>query len=112
MRIISISLITVLIFSLSAEAGILDTKTVGKLTMITILSAAAFVVKMLINRDRNETTRLHKQLGAPDKSMEFHEGFDHWRVEWHGDHAYIFRNGMIYRQQPGMPVHPILQEKK
>lgn len=101
----SISLITILVFSLSAQAGVLDTKTLGKLTMITILSAAAFVVKMLINRDRNETARLREQLGAPDKSMEFREGFDRWRVEWHGDHAYIFRNGMLYR-------HPTLQEEE
>ena len=105
MKIISISLVTVLVFSLSVEAGVLDTKTVGKLTMITILSAAAFVVKMLINRDRNETIRLHKQLGAPDKSMEFREGFDRWRVEWRGDHAYIFRNGRLYK-------YPTLQEEE
>lgn len=105
MRIISISLITILVFSLSAEAGVLDTKTLGKLAMITILSAAAFVVKMLVNRDKNETIRLHKQLGAPDKSMEFREGFDRWRVEWYGDHAYIFRNGMLYG-------HPTLQEEE
>ncbi len=104
-KIISISLITVLVFSLSAEAGGLDTKTLGKLTMITILSAAAFVVKVLINRDRNETIMLHRQLGQPDKSMEFREGFDRWRVEWYGDRAYIFRNGMLHR-------YSTLQEKK
>ena len=99
MKIISISLIIFLAFSLSAEAGILDTKTVGKLTMIAVLSATAFVVKILVNRDQNRTARLREQLGTPDKSIEFQEGFDHLRVEWYGKDAYIFRNGVFYRQQ-------------
>ena len=100
MRAISTSLIIILIFSLSAEGRVLNTKTVGKLTMIAILSATAFVVRMLVNRDRNETARLREQLGTPDKSIEFQEGFDHWRVEWYGNRAYIFRNAVLYRQQP------------
>ncbi len=104
MKIISISIIITLVFSLSASAEdrFLSTKTVGKLTMIAILSAAAFVVKILVNRDRSETAKLRERLGKPDRSMEFQEGFDHWRVEWYGDHAYIFRNGVFYSQKPGL----------
>lgn len=100
MKTISISLIIVLVFSLSAEGRVLDTKTVGKLTMVAILSATAFVVKMLVNRDQKRTARLRERLGTPDRSMEFRGGFDHWRVEWHGDYTYIFRNGILYKQQP------------
>ena len=101
MKIISLLIVIALFFSLSvsAEGSFLDTKTAGKLTMIAILSAAAFVVKMLINRDRGEVAKLREQLGAPDRIMEYQEGFDHWRVEWYGNRSYIFRNGLLYRQQ-------------
>ena len=99
MKIMSISLVIILIFSLSAEARLLSTKTIGKLSMIAILSVTAFVVKALVNRDQKEATRLHERLGAPDRSIEFQEGFDHWRMEWYGDRAYIFRNGVLYRQE-------------
>ncbi|MFC1714338.1 hypothetical protein ACFL6S_11780 [Candidatus Poribacteria bacterium] len=99
MKTISISLIVFLVFSLSAEGSVFDTKTVGKLTMIAVLSTAAFVVKMLVKRDQDKTARLREQLGAPDKSMEYKEGFDLWRVEWYGGRSYIFRNGVLYRQQ-------------
>ncbi len=98
MKTISISLIIIFAFSLSAEGRMLDTKTVGKLTMIAVLSATAYVVRMLINRDQDKTARLREQLGSPDKSIEFQEGFDHLRVEWYGGRAYIFRNGVLYRQ--------------
>ena len=94
MKIIAVSLIIVLVFSLSAEA--LSTKTMGKLTMIAILSATAFVIKTLVNRDQNEVAELYKRLGKPDRSTEFQEGFNHWRIEWYGDCVYIFRNGVLY----------------
>jgi len=92
-------MIIVLVFPLSARAEdrFLRTKTLGKLTMIAILSAVAFVVKMLIDRDRKEVVRLHERLGLPDKIIEFQEGFDCWRVECYGNHVYIFRNGVLYR---------------
>ena len=95
MKTIVVSLVIILIFSLSVEA--LSTKTLGKLTMIAILSATAFVVKILVNRDQNEVAELHKRLGRPDRSIEFQEGFDHWRMEWYGNCAYIFRNGVLYK---------------
>ncbi len=96
MKTIAVSLIIILVFSLSAEA--LSTKTVGKLTMIAILSATAFVIKMLVNREQNEVAELHKRIGKPDRSIEFQKGFDHWRVEWYGNRTYTFRNGVLYRQ--------------
>jgi hypothetical protein len=100
MKIISISIIIALVSPLSAEAEdrFLRTKTVGKLTMVAILSAVAFVVKMLVDKDRKEVANLHERLGLPDRSIEFQEGFDRWRVEWYGDRVYIFRNGILYRQ--------------
>ena len=100
LKVISISLIIALIFPLSvgAEDRILGTKTLGKLTMIVILSVTAFAIKMLVNRDRKEVARLHERLGLPDKSTEFQKGFDRWRVEWYGNHVYVFRNGVLHRQ--------------
>ncbi len=100
MKIISIFIIIALAFPVSAEARFLNTKTAGKLTMIAILLATAYVVNMLVNRDRKEAIRLHERLGAPDRSVEFQEGFDHWRVEWYGDKVYTFRNGVLYKQCP------------
>jgi len=98
MKIISISIIVALVFPMSAgaEGQFLRTKTVGKLTMIATLSAVAFVVKMLVDRDRKEVARLHERLGLPDRSVEFQEGFDRWRVEWYENRVYIFRNGVLY----------------
>ncbi len=50
MKVISISIIIALALPLSARAEdrFLDTKTAGKLAMIAILSAIAFVVKILV----------------------------------------------------------------
>ena len=100
MRPICIIIIILFVFPLSARADdqFLSTKTLGKLTMIAVLSVSAFVVRMLVNRDRREAVRLHESLGPPDRSEEFQQGFDHWRVEWYGDRAYIFRNGVLYRK--------------
>ncbi len=98
MRVVSVLVIVAFVFPLSAGAGdrFLGTKTVGKLTMIAILLAAAFVVKILVDNDREEAVRLHEHLGPPDRSMEFQEGFDHWRMEWYGNRVYVFRNGVLY----------------
>lgn len=99
MKIISISIILAMVFPLSAgaETPFLDTKMMGKLAMIAVLSVTAIVVKMLVDKDQEEAVRLHKRLGPPDRSIEFQEGFDHWRIEWYGSRVYTFRNGVLYR---------------
>ncbi len=101
MKIISAFLIIALVLPLSAGAQdqLLSTKTVGKLSMIAILSVTAFVIKMLVDRDRKEVARLHEKLGPADKSIESQEGFDHWRMEWYGDRVYTFRNGVFFTGQ-------------
>jgi hypothetical protein len=98
MKIISISIIIIMLFPLSlrAEDRILNTKTKGKLTMVAILSVFALVVKTLASRDQKAVNKLHDSLGAPDKIVEFQRGFDHWRLEWYGEQVYIFRNGIIF----------------
>ena len=102
LKIISISMIIIMVFplSVSAEDRFLDTKMVGKLTMIAILSAVTVVVKMLVDRDRGEAAILREKLGLPDSSIQFQKGFDHWQVEWYKNNVYIFRNGFLYKQHP------------
>lgn len=93
MKIISLSIIIFMLFALPTKA--LDTKTLGKLTMVGILSATAFVVKMLVNRDQGAIDKLRESLGTPDRIIEFQKGFDHWRLEWYGENVYYFRNGFV-----------------
>ncbi len=101
LKITSVLIIIAIAFPLSAGAGdrLLGTKTTGKLAMIAILSVTAFVVKMLVDRDRREVAGLREKLGPPDRAVEFQEGFDHWRVEWYGDRVCVLRNGVLYKQK-------------
>lgn len=111
LKITSISIIIAMLFPLSIEAStLLDTKTVGKLTMITILAITAFVTKILVQRDKETAAEIHEKLGDPDRSMEFREGFDHWRVEWYGDRVYIIRNGILHKQYQ-QHTEPVREER-
>ena len=96
-KITSIFIIFALICPLPARSDdqFLNKKILGKITMVAILSATAFVVKKLVNKDVRETTKIRKKLGIPDKVIEFQEGFDYWRMEWHGNYVYAFRNGVF-----------------
>jgi hypothetical protein len=101
MEITSIFIIFVLICPLSVRSDdqFLNKKMLGKITMTAILSVTALVVKKLVNKDIRETEKIHKKLGIPDKAIEFQEGFDYWRMEWHGNYVYAFRNGVFaYRK--------------
>jgi hypothetical protein len=77
------------------DTPFVNTKLLGKLTMVAILSVNAFIVKKLVDRDINKTISIHKNLGLPDRVVEYQEGFDHWRIEWYGDYIYTFRNGVF-----------------
>jgi hypothetical protein len=98
MRVISLILLIFFVYPVSSEAGdLLSAKTAGKLTMVAILLTTAFIFKLLVRRDMEETQRIYETLGKPDKSVEFREGFNLWRIDWYGDDVYIFRNGIIYK---------------
>ena len=94
-KIISIIVIITLIFPIHVRADVLNTKNVGKLTMVVIISVTAFLVKKLVNRDVNKTIKIREELGKPDRYIEFQEGFDSWRTEWYGDDVYVFRDGIF-----------------
>jgi len=94
-KILSIMMILAMMSQFSAQAKILGTKNVGKITMIASLSIVSFIVKKLVDQDVKETIKLKNELGKPDSYFEFQEGFDNWRIEWHGEFAYVFRNGVF-----------------
>jgi len=96
-RITSIFIISLFIYPLPARSDdqLLNTKMVGKITMFAILSVTAFIVKKLVDKDVNDTVKIRKNLGTPDRAIDFREGFDQWRIEWHGNYVYAFRNGVF-----------------
>lgn len=94
-KITSILVIIVMIFPLSARADVANTKNIGKLAMVAILSATAFLVKKLVKQDADKTAKIREKLGKPDSHIEYQEGFDNWQIEFYGDDVYIFRNGVF-----------------
>lgn len=89
----SIILIAFLLPILPARSD--SSKNIGKLAMITILSATAIVVKMMVNGDRKAMDNLHEKYGKPDKVIRFKSGFDTWQIEIYGDKTFVFRNGIM-----------------
>jgi len=89
----SIILIAFLLPILPARSD--SSKNIGKLAMITILSATAVVVKMMVSKDQKATDNLHRRYGKPDKVIQFESGFDVWQIEIYGDKTFVFRNGIM-----------------
>ncbi|HGJ64243.1 TPA: hypothetical protein ENS27_02510 [bacterium] len=94
-KIISIIIVFILVFPLNIWSDIISKKNTGKLTMVLSLSAMAFFVKKIVNNDINKTLAIRKEIGKPEKLIEYQEGFDNWRLEWHGNYIYVFRNGIF-----------------
>ncbi len=91
-----VSIIIAFSYTSSIYADFQYKKTLGKVTMVVILSATAFINKKLVDRDVHNTDIIRQNLSKPDKVMEFQEGFDKWLIEWHGDSIYVFKNGIFY----------------
>ncbi|MBD3182473.1 hypothetical protein GF312_09290 [Candidatus Poribacteria bacterium] len=68
--------------------------------MIAVLFTSAYVVKRFIKRDRKTADAVRKELGKPDRVLEFQDGFDHWKIEWYGEKILAFRNGYISEKYP------------
>lgn len=99
-KILTTLIIIAFIYPLSAKANSPNTKTLGKLTMVGILSITAFIVKKLVDKDIDKTAKLCQNLGTADKAIEFENGFDQWHIEWHGNFVYTFKNGIFqYKQE-------------
>lgn len=65
--------------------------------MVAILSGVAILTRYLVKRDTRASEKLRAKLGEPDRAIEFERGFDQWRVQWHGDRRYLFRNSILYK---------------
>ena len=88
---------TALLFAVVPKTYSITPKTQGKLGMVAILSGVAILTRYLVKRDVRASETLRANLGAPDRAIEFERGFDRWRVQWHGDQRYTFRNDILHR---------------
>lgn len=101
MRLICILLIFFILIPLSNAHGLSTNKRVasGKLSLILILFGIGVLTKYLIHSDQNQTrifrSVLRTKIGQPDRVIEYHKGFDRWRIEWYGKKQYKFRNGIL-----------------
>jgi len=98
-KILAVIVIIAFICPLSINAHSQHTKTIGKLTMIAILSVTAFVTKKLVDRDIDKTSKIRQNLTTADRVIEFQDGFDQWRIEWHGNFVYVFKNGIFQHKR-------------
>ena len=96
-KIIGCILITSCLFAIAPRTHSVTPKTRGKLGMVAILSGVAILTRYLVKRDIHATEKLRAELGAPDRTIEFERGFDHWRLQWHDERKYLFRNNLLYR---------------
>ena len=65
--------------------------------MVAILSGIAILTRYLVKRDIHASEKLRAKLGAPDLTIKFERGFDGWRVQWHRDQHYLFRNNILQK---------------
>ena len=96
-KIIGYVLITSLLVAIAPKANSVTPKAQGKLGMIAILSGVAILTRYLVKRDIRASENLRTKLGPPDRIDEYERGFDRWRVQWHGDQHYLFRNNLLYK---------------
>ena len=96
-KIIGCILVTSLLFAVVPKTYSVTPKTQGKLGMVAILSGVAILTRYLIKRDIRASEKLRAKLGTPDRIIEFERGFDYWRVQWHGNQHYLYRNNVLYK---------------
>lgn len=96
-KIIGCILITSLLLTFVPNTYSVSPKTQGKFGMVVILSGVAILTRYLVKRDIRASEKLRAKLGAPDCITEFERGFDRWRVQWHGDRHYFFRDNILYK---------------
>ena len=89
-------LITSFLFAIAPRTNSVPPKTRGKLGMVAILSGVAILTRYLVKRDIRASEKLRAELGAPDRTIEFERGFDHWRLQWHAERQCLFRNHLLY----------------
>lgn len=108
LKIISFYLLLLIMFSiptigtcydipLKDESKIFNTKDLGKLSMIAILSIVGSIVKYLNYRDKEVTMNIREKYGTPCGVLEWQKGFDTMKLEIYKDRIFIFRNEILYK---------------
>lgn len=83
--------------SLQKESRVFNTKNVGKLSMIAMLSTIGLIVKYLNHKDKETTINIREKFGSPYSILEWQKGFDIMRLEIYKDRIFIFRNEILYK---------------
>lgn len=96
--------VVVLLLSPLSTAHSISVKTQGKLALVVILGGIAILTKYLVRRDQQAVEALHAKLGPPERVIEFERGFDRWRIEWHGNQRYLFRNDILQKETNTKPA--------
>lgn len=80
---------------LTPTAESVSVKLKGKIALGGILSGLAYVTYALVTRDKRAAEKLQLHLGPPDRVIQFERGFDRWRINYHGEQCYLFRNNRL-----------------
>ena len=99
-KICAFVLIVCLISGLTPTAESVSVKLRGKIALGGILSGVAYATYALVKRDRQAAEKLQLHLGPPDRVIQFERGFDRWRIDYHGERCYLFRNNLFIRTVP------------
>ena len=93
-------LIVCLMSGLTPTAESVSVKLRGKIALGGILSGLAYVTYALVTRDKRAAEKLQLHLGPPDRVIQFERGFDRWRINYHGEQCYLFRNNLFIETLP------------
>ena len=93
-------LILCLIWGLTPAAEGISVKLRGKIALAGILSVLAYGTYALVTRDRRAVEKLRLHLGPPERVVQFERGFDFWRINYHGEQCYMFRNNRFIKSRP------------
>ena len=99
-KICAFLLIVCLIPGLTPTAESVSVKLRGKIVLGGILSGVAYATYVLVKRDKRAAEKLQLHLGPPDRVIQFERGFDRWRIDYHGEQCYLFRNDLFIRTVP------------
>ena len=99
-KICAFILIVCLISGLTPTAESVSVKLRGKIVLGGILSGVAYATYVLVKRDKRAAEKLQLHLGPPDRVIQFERGFDRWRIDYHREQCYLFRNDLFIRTVP------------
>ena len=99
-KICAFVLIVCLIGGLVPTAESLSVKLRGKIVLGGILSGLAYVTHQFVTRDKRASETLQLHLGPPDRVIQYERGFDRWRINYHGEQCYLFRNNRFIKTVP------------